>query len=173
MFFIYPVRCCTGARTRAEGSCAKLARTSTHVRSSRLTRRKGPAATRGGNLQPRGPARLNEKHIGNGVFFIYPVRCCTGARTRAEGSCAKLARTSTHVRSSRLTRRKGPAATRGGNLQPRGPARLNEKHIGNGVFFFIESKEHPSPLRSAAIKSSKFRVQSSKYHSCHCERGNP
>ncbi len=61
----------------------------------------------------------------------------------------------------------------GRGFEPLQSRQINEKHIGNGVFFFIESKEHPSPLRSAEIKSSKFRVQSSKYHSCHCERGNP
>ena len=56
------------ARTRTEGSCAELARTSTHVRRSRLTRRKGPAASSGGNLQPRGPARIYRRF--SGIFCL-------------------------------------------------------------------------------------------------------
>lgn len=59
------------ARTRAESSCAELARTSTHVRCSRLTRRKGPAAPSGENLQTRGPARIYRRFGGIFLIFVY------------------------------------------------------------------------------------------------------
>ncbi len=45
----------------------------------------------------------------------------------------------------------------GRGFEPLQSRQINKKHIGNGVFFFIESKAHPSP---PTLQQREQRVES-------------
>ena len=92
----------------------------------------------GRGFEPLQSRQINKKHIRNDVFFYL---ACSGIvfmgrepeqRVRVQSWQEQAQR---FARRSRLTRRKGPTAISGGNLQPLQSRQINKKHIRNDVFF--------------------------------------